>query len=477
MYGVQPTKTWGVQRLAWQGMALSLLAALLLAEAPLTTLQAAAAATFTLNVKSAYLRDVPDPAAERTYSVFQGKTYPITGRTADSSWVMLSYAGATRGTWILAGLGTITGKLADVPVTAAAPTGGAAAVVPTTPPAAAAGGNAAAAVSGAVIGPGSQKLTITARSTYVRDAPNWQARKLSSLFQGALVEAIGRDGTGGWLQVVAGGPFWVPAGAGTLSGKLMALPVAYDVAPSAPAPALAATPAAPLPPWIPTISPAMRTMFQQTGRSGRNPRMFTVAGDCNSEYYLYLQPVAAGMVNLTGNEYLQATIEQFKDSFYRTSIAVNGGFNTASVLEPLWADPNRCRPGESPFACELRVSRASIVFILLGTGDQFTWQNFEGNYRKLIDYSLRNGVVPVVVTKADALESLEGKAEDDYINNTIRRLAAEYGVPLLDFALAVRTLPNNGLLEEEGNDFHLSGDGVTMHIMATLQTLNAIWGP
>jgi len=135
-------------------------------------------------------------------------------------------------------------------------------------------------------------------------------------------------------------------------------------------------------------------------------------------------------------------------------------------------------PGsEGLLACELRVSHASIVFIALGTGDQFTWRDFEVHYRALIDYTLGRGVLPVLVTKADTLESLEGGAEPGYINSVIRRPGQEYGVPVLDFSLAVRDLPNGGLLPNGGHDFHLNAAGIGRHILATLQTLYVVLYP
>jgi hypothetical protein len=56
----------------------------------------------------------------------------------------------------------------------------------------------------------------------------------------------------------------------------------------------------------------------------------------------------------------------------------------------------------------------------------------------------------------------------------IGKLAKEYGVPLLDFWAATQTLPNNGLLDEGDLDFHLSQAGMDLHLLATLQTLEAI---
>ena len=442
-------------RVVW----LVLLALVLAASRP-GELQAQSAATFTVTVKSAYLRAQPSPTAMPLYSVFEGATYPITGRTADNTWVSLAFAGATGGTWIRADFGSIDGGLAAVPVSAA----GAAPAAATQAPSA-----ARPAVVQSSGGTAVMQLTITVNSTYVRDAPDWQSNRIASLFKNQVVRVGGRDGSGEWLQVVGTG--WVPAGVGTLSGKIINLPVVGAV--NRPASASVAGVSAPtvLPDWIPSITPGMKAKFRQIARNGLDPRFFTVVGDCNSEGYRYLHPLALGHIDFSEHGYLAGVLETYKSSFYRNSVAVSGGFNTASVLDPLWAHPGYCEPGETPFACELRVSKAGVVFILLGTGDQFTWQTAEANYREMIEHALETGAVPVMVTKADRLESEEGGAEVDYLNDLIRRLALEYDVPLFDMNVGTRVLENRGLLDETGHDFHLSAEGIWVHILGTLQML------
>ena len=217
-----------------------------------------------------------------------------------------------------------------------------------------------------------------------------------------------------------------------------------------------------------------RLLYQQAVRAGKNPGMFTVAGDCNSESTAYLGRLAAGTFQLSrGQEALQATVARFASSFSRASLATHGSFGTAAMFDPTWADPGQCSAGEGPLACELRVSKASIVFIALGTGDQFTWSDFETNYRAIIDYALKTGVLPVLVTKADDLESQAGAASGA-INAVIRRLGAEYNLPVLDFWAATRSLPNNGLVDEGNQDFHMTPAASDTRILATLQTLAAI---
>jgi hypothetical protein len=174
---------------------------------------------------------------------------------------------------------------------------------------------------------------------------------------------------------------------------------------------------------------------------------------------------------------LQRTVAHFAKSFSRTSVAANGGLGAAMMMDPQWADGALCdaKTGNGPLACELWVSRASIVFIALGTQEQYSWQDFEKNYRPMIRHALSKGVLPVLVTKADDIETVSG-APSGHINSVIRKLAAEFQVPLLDFAAATRELPNKGLIDEGDKDFHLSYAGMDRRMLTTLQTLAAIVG-
>ncbi len=448
------------RRMVWAFVLVSLMA---VAFGQAVPTQAQSAPVFTLSGASAYLRDTPSPQGERTYSIFQGRAYPVTGRTADSAWLRLDFAGATRGTWIQANYGTLGGELSTVPVVAPAVTS--VNVVP------AGSGPTPFVVESANIGPVRGRLTITVASVYIRSGPSWTSARIASLFKNAVVDVVGRDAAGSWLQLAAG---WVPAGVGTYSGQSMSLPISGGGPPPTAVPVAAAPPPAELPAWIPILTPHSRNLYALAGLRGRNRRAFAIAGDCNSESYLYSDLIGNGWYGYETNQYLHPTWLYFGRSMKRPMWAVNGGHNSSSVMDPLFADPQWCLPGETPFACELRVPNASIVFIMLGTGDQFQWRNFEANYRKLVDYAIANNVLPVLVTKADALESEEGGAEPGYLNNVVRRLAAEYDVPLFDFNKAVANLPNGGLTDEPGHDFHLNVEAVGVHVLGTLQTLYSI---
>lgn len=449
----------------WRLLGCLVLAGLLaLALGPTLATQAQGEVIFEVAVSSAYLRDAPSPAAARTYSVFQGQRYTVNARTLDGAWMRLDFAGANRGTWVPARYGKLTGDLSSLPAVAA----GADTV---TLPQATASPEASAGTGGT--GAVEMRLTITLNSTFVRELPNWSSRRVLSLFRNQVVPVVARDYAANWLHLKGSG--WVPAGVGTLDGKVLALPIEGG-APAVPTvPPNLLVPSEPLPAWIPPLTPRLRQLYVEAGQAGHNLTVFTVVGDCNSENYIFTDLIYAGWYGYKGNEYLMPTWQRFRKALARHSLAVNGGFNSASVLDPTWADPTQCKPGESPFACELRVSRASIAFILLGTGDQFQWQGFEANYRRMIEQAMSDHVLPVLVTKADALESEEGGAEPGYINDIIRRLAVEYQVPLLDFDQAVKELPNHGLTDEPGPDFHLNAEAIGVHVLATMQTLYVIW--
>ena len=238
----------------------------------------------------------------------------------------------------------------------------------------------------------------------------------------------------------------------------------------------------PMPRGVPTVSALMKQLYQKAAKAGRDPRSVSVMGDCNSEPPVFFGRLGAGATNLSLAPKLAKTYQYFSPSFTRWSIATQGSLTAQGAFDPAFVDPKTCQAGEGPLACELRTSKASIFVISLGTGDTFTWQNFEPNLRQAIETVIVAGAVPVLMTKADALESHEGGASADYLNSIIRSLGAQYGVPVIDFALAAQTLPNNGLMVEpnpNGNNdepFHLNQQGMDARILMTLQTLSAISG-
>jgi hypothetical protein len=178
--------------------------------------------------------------------------------------------------------------------------------------------------------------------------------------------------------------------------------------------------------------------------AGLNPRAFAKAGDCETmtEWFLEDFDRGARFYSLGPFQALQAVIDYYKGSFGRKTTAARRGFNAASLLTPFWADPEACKPNENPLACELRLTRAAVVLVMVGTNDVPRKSRFEQDLRQVIEFALAQNVLPVLATKADNLEG------DHSINAAIGRLGQEYGVPVWNFWRAVQELPFKGLVED-----------------------------
>jgi hypothetical protein len=198
------------------------------------------------------------------------------------------------------------------------------------------------------------------------------------------------------------------------------------------------------------VSEAMREVYQRGLMLGNDPTHFSVIGDCQNVSSYFLSAFEKPDDYSLGPEYayLQPTIDYYKGSFSRVSVAVKGGFNAAAVISPLRADPKICNPGESPLDCELRLWKPSVVFVSMETWwSHKPAEEYDKYMRKVLDRILENGTVPIIATKADNLEG------DNSINVTVAQLAYEYEIPLWNFWAAVQPLPDHGLSDD---GFHLT---------------------
>jgi hypothetical protein len=325
--------------------------------------------------------------------------------------------------------------------------------------------------------PNAVQLMIDVDSAFGHQAANWNSAVMGRLLKWQCFDAIGRNKNAEWILARnTNGQVWLHGSTFRFRGDLMSLPLTENVV------IRTSVSAGALPKGLPVVSYRARGIYQSAARNGLDPAIFTVIGDCNAESAVYLGRFAAGGFDYSAYPTLKQTVVRFTPSFTRTSLATHGSFNAAMAFDSTWADPKQCQGDEGPLACELRVSKASILVIALGTGDQHDWQSFEANYRQIVDFTLKQGVLPVLMTKADALESQEGGAPVETINNVIRRVGREYGVPVIDFWLATRSLPNNGLADESSaqaqntNPFHLNEQGMDMRMLMTLFTLKSISG-
>lgn len=137
---------------------------------------------------------------------------------------------------------------------------------------------------------------------------------------------------------------------------------------------------------------------------------------------------------------LQPTVDHYAGSFSRVGQAAKRGFTAHASLNPNWSDPAFCQPNETPADCEVRLHNPSIIFVVLGTNDIGTGEQFEEDMRVLLDHLVDQGIVPILVTKADRFEGADNRN-----NGIIRSLAADMQLPLLDFDLISGTIPGRGM--------------------------------
>jgi hypothetical protein len=194
----------------------------------------------------------------------------------------------------------------------------------------------------------------------------------------------------------------------------------------------------------------MGAVYERGLLMGSDPTRFSKVGDCQNVSTLFLSTFDNPGEYRLGSDFthLQPTIDQFQGSWSRESLAIKPGFNVASVLSPLRADPEACEAGESPLACEMRVWKPSFVIVSLETwwGEQPA-PVYATYMRQVVEYILSQGAVPILATKADNLEG------DGSINAAIAEVANEYDVPLWNYWAAVQPLPDKGLWDD---GFHLT---------------------
>ena len=198
----------------------------------------------------------------------------------------------------------------------------------------------------------------------------------------------------------------------------------------------------------------VRQIYAKGQQMGRDPRAYSTLGDSTVLNPHMLARFSQDDLVLGEYSYLQPTVDHFAHSWARYGVAARHGLHSWSVFDPFWADKDWCQPEEHLLACEFRLQNPAFLIIRLGSNDAGAPSGFEYNVRQVIEYSLDNGVVPIIMTKADRFEG------DNTNNDILRQLAAEYKIPLWDFDIVAETLPGRGLDDDlihmkefPGNDF------------------------
>lgn len=226
------------------------------------------------------------------------------------------------------------------------------------------------------------------------------------------------------------------------------------------------------------VKAAMTAVYQYGRSLGRIPNRFAKIGDSHISTNSSMLRFDTGEYNLGDYGYLQSVIDFFSGSFERFGVGTESGMRSWSVFDLDWSDPKWCEPEENLLECEIRLHNPAVVLVVLGTNDTSEPEIYVENMRRLVEYCLSSGVIPLLMTKADRHEGPGNRN-----NDLLRQIAADYQVPLIDFDLVAATLPGRGLgadnvhllVSAEGDYDVTLQTGYGMHNLAILMGLYGVW--
>ena len=197
-------------------------------------------------------------------------------------------------------------------------------------------------------------------------------------------------------------------------------------------------------PIIPEFSDRAREILRAGIEAGHNPHSFSKVGDCDTSTSWFLSDYDRDQVYYDLGEYesLRPVIDFFQGSFAWLSFAAKPGFSAASALSTFFMNYEYCWYTEVPLTCEYRIHDPIAVLISLGTNDGYNPPVFKDNLRTIIDMTLAENRLPILMLKADNIE------KNFSINQDIADLAAEYDIPVWNFWAAIQHLDNHGLQED-----------------------------
>jgi hypothetical protein len=206
------------------------------------------------------------------------------------------------------------------------------------------------------------------------------------------------------------------------------------------------------------ITGGARNIYLRGQSMGNRRNVFTTIGDSitDTPYFLRQFPLSFQMGEFG---YLLPTLQYFMavndlpgTSFDHLSLSTRQGWSTLHLLDQTTANSVQCQQGEIPIACELRVRKASVVLVLIGTNDVpiASAEDYRPRLQRIIELCIEQGVVPVLSTLPPRRDAPERVAQ---YNEVIKQTALRYDIPLWDLYAALIVLPNQGL---DPDGVHLS---------------------
>lgn len=248
-------------------------------------------------------------------------------------------------------------------------------------------------------------------------------------------------------------------------------------------------------PLAQSVTERVRVIYTIGQALGNRTNVFSKVGDSITVSPSFLGPVGEGRYQLGDYSYLQPVIDHFSstaarlgNSFQNPSLAAGEGWAAWAALDPQFADAAACAPGETPLACEYRVTRPAFALIMFGTNDAGyrSAAEFELDLRRIIEVSEQSGVVPILSTIPERPDVPQQIAQ---FNQIIASVAAARMIPLWDYHAALAGLPNSGLTWDnvhpssppewyaDAADFrpHNLRYGYVIRNLTALQMLDSVW--
>jgi hypothetical protein len=305
------------------------------------------------------------------------------------------------------------------------------------------------------------------------------------LYGGTFLNVTGRDGGADWYHVQVPGSVsgWLPAdqitvlAAGFNAADLPLIPVDEDT--------------------ILTYSLLWNfdtnnnfLVFQRGQQNGKQLNGLVKVGDSITASQMFLHPFSSGVYDLQAYPHLQHVLDFFgtdaNSSFGWRSVAVQNGWSTRDVLSEQRALQRGCSAGTTPLTCEYDARQPAYALIMLGTNDAVVMPvaEYERNLEQIVETTLSYDIVPVLFT-SPPLQRPEYDVRP--FNHAVIRVSQKYDVAMINYWLAVQTLPNKGISSDQ---VHPSGPpsnagttlftpeylqyGYTMRNLVTLQGLDLL---
>jgi len=194
---------------------------------------------------------------------------------------------------------------------------------------------------------------------------------------------------------------------------------------------------------------------------GNYENTFAKAGDSISSSEFFLVDIGCGGENLADYQSLQTTINYFRsrqfaprygtgwcrvsNSFNANSPSAQSGWSIDYALNSDWLYPPyqyECKyPYDIPIACEFKITRPSIVFIMFGSNDvnHAHTSDFRFTLNELIAQALKNGIIPVVSTIPPRIDNSLSSRKIPMFNAIIIDVAKKNNILLWNYWLALQS--------------------------------------